>query len=127
MGKQSIAKNYAYNLMYQILIMIIPLITTPYLSRVLGAENIGIYSYTISINTYFILFGSLGIALYGQREIAKYQDDKEKRSYILCELFIIRFLFTFASLTIFVLISCLNVFDEKYKLFLLMLIRKKRY
>ena len=57
--------------------MILPLITTPYISRVLGAENIGIYSYTISIATYFVLFGSLGIALYGQREIAYNQKNKK--------------------------------------------------
>ena len=57
--KKSITKNYIYNVTYQILVLILPLITTPYVSRVLGAENIGIYSYTISIATYFILFGSL--------------------------------------------------------------------
>ena len=59
--KESIKKNYRYNLIYQILVVIVPLITTPYLSRVLGAENIGIYSYTLSITTYFILFGTLGV------------------------------------------------------------------
>ena len=47
--KKSIAKNYLYNVSYQILVMILPIITTPYVSRVLGAENIGIYSYTLSI------------------------------------------------------------------------------
>ena len=88
--KKSVAKNYIYNLIYQILVLIIPLITTPYLSRVLGAEGIGIYSYTISIVTYFTLFGSLGIAMYAQREIAYVQDDKEKRSKIFYELFILR-------------------------------------
>mgnify|MGYP004560887567 FL=1 len=67
---KSIKKSYLYNLIYQSLILIVPIITTPYLSRALGAEAIGIYSYTISITTYFVLFGSLGIALYGQREIA---------------------------------------------------------
>ena len=80
--KNSVTKNYIYNLLYQILTIIIPLITTPYLSRVLGAENIGIYSFTISITTYFILFGSLGVAMYGQREIAYVQNDIKKRSKI---------------------------------------------
>ena len=56
MAKKSIAKNYIYNMVYQVLILILPLITTPYLSRVLGAEGIGIYGYTYSIVTYFILF-----------------------------------------------------------------------
>ena len=53
MAKKSVTKNYIYNLAYQILIIILPVITTPYISRVLGVENIGIYSYTLSISTYF--------------------------------------------------------------------------
>ena len=64
MAAKSVTKNYIYNLMYQVLVLILPLITAPYISRVLGAENIGIYSFTLSISAYFILFGSLGIALY---------------------------------------------------------------
>ena len=78
MKKQSITKNYLYNLSYQILTMFLPLIITPYISRVLGANNIGIYSYTLSVTTFFILFGSLGVALYGQREIAYHQNNKMK-------------------------------------------------
>ncbi len=90
--KKSIAKNYIYNLTYQILIVILPLITTPYISRVLGAENIGIYSYTISITTYFILLGSLGIAMYGQREIAYLQENKEQYTKTFWEIVIVRFI-----------------------------------
>jgi len=56
MKKKSITRNYIYNVLYQVLVIIVPLITTPYLSRVLGAEGIGIYSYTYAIVTYFILF-----------------------------------------------------------------------
>lgn len=90
MAKKSITKNYLYNLAYQILILVLPLITTPYLSRVLGAEGIGIYSYTYTIVTYFVLFGSLGVALYGQREIAYAQDNKEQRKKVFIELVIFR-------------------------------------
>ena len=67
MKKKSVRKNYIYNVLYQILIIILPVITTPYLARRLGAHGIGIYGYTISIVTYFVLFGTLGINLYGQR------------------------------------------------------------
>ena len=88
--KKSIAKNYIYNLIYQMLTILLPLITTPYLSRVLGAEPIGIYGYTVSIVTYFILFGTLGISMYGQREIAYYQQDKDKKSEAFWEIIIIR-------------------------------------
>lgn len=92
MAKKSIAKNYLYNLTYQILILILPLITTPYLSRVLGADGIGIYSYTYTIVNYFVLFGSLGVAMYGQREIAYAQEEKEKRKRIFLEIIIFRFI-----------------------------------
>ena len=101
--KKSITKNYTYNLIYQILVLILPLITTPYISRVLGAENIGIYSYTISIVTYFILFGSLGIALYGQREIAYLQSKPEEYSKTFWEILIVRFVTMFISMFVFYL------------------------
>ena len=100
-SKQSVTKNYIYNLLYQILVLILPLITTPYISRVLGAENIGIYSYTISIATYFVLFGSLGIALYGQREIAYNQKNKKKYSVIFREIVILRIITMSISVLIF--------------------------
>ena len=56
MNKKSIKKNYLYNLSYQILVMLLPFITTPYVSRILGVTNIGIYSYTLSISTFFYSF-----------------------------------------------------------------------
>jgi len=90
MAKKSIAKNYIYNMVYQVLILILPLVTTPYLSRVLGAEGIGIYGYTYSIVTYFILFGSLGVAMYGQREIAYAQENIESRKKVFIEIVIFR-------------------------------------
>jgi len=89
--KPSISKNYFYSLLYQVFVMIMPLITIPYISRVLGAEGIGIFGFTTSITTYFILIGSLGIATYGQREIACVQNNKEKYSQVFYELIIVRF------------------------------------
>lgn len=68
--------------MYQILLIVTPLITTPYVSRVLGAQGIGTYSYYESIASYFVLFANMGISLYGQREISYFQENKEKRSEI---------------------------------------------
>lgn len=102
--KKSIAKNYIYNLIYQMLTILLPLVTTPYLSRVLGAEPIGIYGYTISIVTYFILFGSLGVAMYGQRQIAYQQQDKTARSKSFWEIVIIRTITLTISIILFYLI-----------------------
>ena len=90
------------------LTVITPLITTPYVARVLGAVNNGIYGYTFSIVTYFILFGSLGIAMYGQREIAYVQHDKEKQANIFWELVTIRIFTNIIALIIFYLLFCMN-------------------
>jgi O-antigen/teichoic acid export membrane protein len=92
MRKKSIAKNYLYNMTFQILTVTLPLITAPYVARVIGAEGIGIYSYTLSIVTYFVIVGSLGVALYGQREIAYVQEDKYKRTKTFWEINIMRFI-----------------------------------
>ena len=97
MAKKSITKNYIYNMVYQVLILVLPLVTTPYLSRVLGAEGIGIYSYTYAIVTYFILFGSLGVAMYGQREIAYAQENVEERKRVFIEIVLFRFVTIFVS------------------------------
>ena len=114
MKKSSITKNYLYNLIYQLIITLIPLFTTPYLTRVLGATNLGIYSYTYSIITIFFLLSSLGINTYGQREIAYIQDNKEKRSKLFFELIIIRIISTFISL---ILLLILTLIETKYKLY----------
>ncbi|MBR2695484.1 flippase [Candidatus Saccharibacteria bacterium] len=78
--KPSPKKNFVYNLVYQVLAMIIPILTAPYLARTLGAAGIGTYSYTHSIVYYFMLLTMLGINNYGNRTIAKVRDDKEKLS-----------------------------------------------
>lgn len=86
------------------LTILLPLVTTPYLSRVLGSENIGIYGYTISIVTYFILFGTLGVSVYGQREIAYVQDNKKSRSKLFWEIIITRCITLAISSFIFILV-----------------------
>ena len=102
--KQSVKKNYIYNLIYQIIIIILPIITAPYLARTLGAESIGIYSYTISVTTYFILLGSLGVAMYGQREISYALNDKDKRSKIFFEILFFRIITMIISILFFYII-----------------------
>lgn len=120
MSKKSLTVNYVYNLTYQILVIAIPLITTPYLSRVLGAENIGIYSYTLSITTYFILLGTLGIAMYGQREIAYLQNNIDKRSNAFFEILIMRFITSSISLLLFYFCFCIKgQYQIYYKIFIL--------
>lgn len=69
--KNDIKVNFGYNLMYQIIAIIVPLITSPYLARTIGAEAIGINSWSYSVVSYFAMFAALGLSNYGNREIAK--------------------------------------------------------
>jgi O-antigen/teichoic acid export membrane protein len=69
-SNSNIKVNFMYQSFYKILVLITPLITSPYLSRVLGAELLGVYSYTLSIVNYFLIIAYLGIDNYGCRSIA---------------------------------------------------------
>lgn len=92
---KSIKLNYIYNVSYQILTLITPLITTPYLSRVLEVDGIGLYSFTSSLVSYFIMFAALGTLNYGNREISYLQTDRKKRTQTFWEI---------------ELLSCISVF-----------------
>lgn len=85
MSKKSIQVNYIYNALYQILLLITPLVTSPYLARVLGADGVGTSSYIESIASYFVLFATMGITTFGQREISYVQESYEKRTTIFWE------------------------------------------
>ena len=87
MKQTSIKKNFVYNVLYQILTIIIPLITSPYLTRVIGARGLGEYTFTQSYAHYFVLFILLGVNNYGNREIARVQDDKELASKTFSEIY----------------------------------------
>ncbi len=90
MSNNKIVKNYIYNTAYQMLVIVSPLITAPYIARVLGVTGVSIANYIYSIVTYFVLFGTVGSSLFGQREIAYYQDDPVKRSSVFKEIFVFR-------------------------------------
>lgn len=77
-----VIKNYLYNVVYQVLLLIVPMITVPYIARVLGPDLVGINEYTNSWMTFFLLVGQMGIALYGNREVAYHREKKEERSRI---------------------------------------------
>lgn len=74
----SFKKNLMYQTAYQILATVLPLITTPYVSRILGAENLGIYSYAATYANYFAVVAMLGFSNYGGKTIAGNRGHKEK-------------------------------------------------
>lgn len=105
---KSLTKNFFYNLLYQIVTLLTPLITVPYVSRILGKNGIGIFSYTNSITQYFILIGTLGISTYGSRQIAYIRDNKNDLSKTFLSIFLFKGTTTFISFFIYLIIFGAN-------------------
>lgn len=118
MKTQSIKKNYILNTAYQVLTLITPLITAPYISRILGPERVGIYSYTASVVAFFTMFAVLGTTTYGQRAIAQCRDDREKRSRTFWEIEAISIISTIICIVAWI---ALILVSTDYKLYFIIL------
>lgn len=112
-----VVKNFLYNLSYQILVIILPLITVPYVSNILGASGIGNYAFTHANMQYFVIFGMVGIALYGNRQIAYVREDKSKLRSTFYSIYLLQLITTsisFILFTIFVLVFNSNDYKMLY-------------
>lgn len=97
----NIIKNYIYTTLYQIMAIIVPFITMPYITRIFTPEQIGMNSYSLSIVNYFILFGVLGMNMYGNRQIAYVRDNKKKLNETFWNLFYIKAITCFISIILY--------------------------
>jgi O-antigen/teichoic acid export membrane protein len=113
MGNQpSISKNYIYNTLLTVLNIIFPLITFPYVARLLEPDGIGRVNYAQSIVGYFILLASVGIPAYGIKEVSKVRGDRDKLNKVFSELFILSTIFTLVSTLAYIV---LFMFIDKMK------------
>ena len=106
---KNIKQNFILNGIRLTFGMIFILLTTPYITRILGVENFGKVEYANSIIAYFLLFTALGIPNYGIREVAKCRNDKEELSKIVLELGIILFITTLLGYLILIIL----IFNSK--------------
>ncbi len=90
MVARSFKYNFVWNSSYQVVRILLPLVTTPYLARVLGSEQMGIYSYTFAIANFTHLLCLLGLNQYGNREIAKVRDNREELSKTFWSIFVMQ-------------------------------------
>ena len=95
MKEKSVERNAVLNSVKTILILIFPLITFPYISRILQVENLGRINYVKSIVDYFVLFATLGIQTYGIREGASVRNDKVRFQKLYSQLFTFILITTF--------------------------------
>ncbi len=89
---KKLTKNYIYSVIYQLLIVVTPFITTPYLTRVMGSKMLSLNDLTGNYAQWFVLFGIMGVNIYGNREIARVRDDKKELSKSFFEIFSMQFI-----------------------------------
>lgn len=114
---KSIKRNYFYNAAYNVLTVLTPLITAPYISRVLKADGVGTASFVASVVEYFVIFADMGTGSYGQRETSYHQDDADGRSIVFWENFFLRAINTAVALVIYFLF--ILSFMESYRVIFL--------
>ncbi|WP_195218207.1 polysaccharide biosynthesis C-terminal domain-containing protein [Turicibacter sanguinis] len=96
-----VIKNYLYNTIYQIILIISPIITVPYITRIFTPDQLGINAFTLSIAQYFVLFAGLGIGIYGNRTIAYIKEDENKRVRTFWSIFFTILFTTFVALILY--------------------------
>lgn len=104
MTAPSLRKNYLYTVAIQLVSMLAPLITAPYVARVLGTDGVGTYSYVLSVATAFSLFAALGLSAYGLREVSRVRDDLAAVSRLFWELTRLRFVTTLLTGAVYALL-----------------------
>lgn len=107
----TVQKNFLYNVAYQILVILLPLITAPYISRTLGATAVGIYSYTNSVAYYFLMIAMLGISNHGNRSVAAIRDNKSKLNKVFSSIYTLQ-LFTYSIAVILYVIYIISFVND---------------
>ena len=97
-----VVKNYLYNVGYQVLAIIVPLITSYYVSRVLSPDGVGANAFTNSIIQYFMLLANIGIGYYGNREIAYVRENRQAMAKTFWEIQIVKTIMTILSYLAFI-------------------------
>ena len=115
----NLKKNFIMNFIKILVNLIFPLITFPYISRVLLPEGIGRVTFVQSINNYFLLFINLGIPLYGIREIARIRNNKLEKSKVFLEILLINLFTTIIGVTFYFIFYYLNIVTDDKEIFLI--------
>ena len=105
--------NFLFNVTIGIINTIISIFVTAYIARVIGANNIGLYTYLVSIVSYFILFGAIGTHKYASREIAYCRDNKEEMSRVFIEVVILHTVMCSIALLVFLVSLSFSSFDYR--------------
>lgn len=113
MQKESISKNFVFQLLYQLIILVIPLVLSPYLTRTLHEKALGTYTYINSIAYYFVVFANLGVSRHGQRIISTNSHDEFALRKTFWSLFVLHVFISLFVTIIYILYSIILVTEDK--------------
>jgi len=102
MTKINTKKNILYQMSYEILSFILPIITSPYISRVIGPDGLGQFSYSHSVAYFFVLVSMLGIRNYGNRSIAKARNNQDRLNKTFSGLFVVHAIVSFVAILVYI-------------------------
>ena len=114
-------KNYIYNILYQLVKLFLPLFLVSYTYAHLGPSTLGINDYAANISSWFILLGVLGVNTYGNREIAKVRDNKDRLSKSFYEILVMQIINMTIALVLYVIYTLLFVKENQIIYFLICL------
>ena len=104
--KDNVAHNFTYQFAYQALVLFLPLILSPFLTRTLKEETLGIYTFVNSIANYFYIIANLGISKHGQRIIAQRSSDRIQLRKTFWSLFFLHIIISLCSIAMYVFFVC---------------------
>lgn len=115
----SIRRNFLYNILLNVSRVVFPLITAPYISRILEPTGVGLYNFANTYSGYFALFALLGIPVYGVREVSKIRESKEDLSEFVSDMYSISIVTTVMISIVYVLtIFCIPQLTQNHIIFL---------
>lgn len=120
-NKDKLKINAGLNVIKKTILLVFPLITFPYISRVLGVENLGKFNYAYSLISWFVLFASLGIPIYSASYGARIRDDKERSDRFVSDLILISLITTVIAYIVFAIMLAVSVDLREYNSLLLIL------
>lgn len=113
MNEKSLKENILYQSVYQAIMLVIPLIISPYVTRRLGAPALGLYGFTYSIAYYFVMVSMLGIMRHGQRAIAVARGDEKELRIVFWSIYFLHLIISIAVVVLYYIFVLVFVMDNK--------------
>ncbi|MCC7532845.1 MAG: flippase [Bacteroidia bacterium] len=115
----SVKRNFAFNVLLVISNIVFPVVIFPYIARILGPQGLGNAHFALQFSKYFMITASLGIPIYGLREVAKVKDDVAKRSKLVSELLVLNFITALLSTLVYFCVIYYSTNLIEYKAYLI--------